>query len=159
MPSDDLTLREVDAFLDELAAMSPFSDEAVKQRSPPEHRKRVHVIRSVYSRLNPDAAAFLTEIILKDLIPILYRVPADTHWEEAILKYNTRSFYVLTKDDTMWEWDRSGSLWNAYRQRASIEEACRAWEECQPISTPRLHVPIAVTSRQIFNLTSSSYCD
>ncbi len=144
-PKDDLSLKEIDAFLDELAAMSGFSAEHVREKqADKEHRKRVHVVRDVFGKLEPEAAGFLTEIILKDLKPILYRVPEGTNIVDSLRKYNTRSFSELTKAQAMLAWDKSGRMLRHYKRQATIDQACKAWEEGNMIEEPTLHVPIAV---------------
>ncbi|KAF9045771.1 hypothetical protein BDZ89DRAFT_1155460 [Hymenopellis radicata] len=144
-PKDDLSLEEIDAFLDELAAKSGFSAEHVREKqADKEHRKRVHVVRDVFGKLEPEAAGFLTEIILKDLKPILYRVPEGTNTVDALRKYNTKSFSELTKEQAMLAWDKGGQMLRHYKRQATIDQACKAWEEGTMVEEPTLHVPIAI---------------
>ncbi|KIY70275.1 hypothetical protein CYLTODRAFT_371177 [Cylindrobasidium torrendii FP15055 ss-10] len=140
---DEMTIHDISDFLDKLATCSPYTSEAIRRLNPTKVQRK-HLMRNMYNKLNPDAAAYLTEIILKDLSYILYRVPEGTHWEDALEKYNTRSFYVLTIYDAMSAWDPSGRLWRLYKCRANLTAACNAWEAGVQATSPQLHVPIAI---------------
>jgi DNA ligase-4 len=94
-------------------------------------------------------ASFLTQIILKDLRPLLFPL-AETHYTVALTKYNTKSVATLSKEDTMRAWDPSGWMLKTYKVRASLREAANAFElqssDQDPVATPqpRIGAPIEV---------------
>lgn len=69
-----MTLSEIDTLLDELAASSPFSQLTI---TPTEARSQSRILSVLYrdSSLSPYAAAVLTQIILRDLRPLLKPLP------------------------------------------------------------------------------------
>ena len=71
------------------------------------------------------SAAIITQIILKDLRPILYPLKA-THYRAQLLEYNSKAVCMLTKEQAMKVWDPAGKLSQAARMCASIEEAVAA---------------------------------
>lgn len=82
--------------------------------------------------LTPNEAAVVTQIILKDLRPLLYPLPADSgHYTTALLRYKSNAVTMLTKGTAMRVWDSSGRMAAAFRQRANLEEAAMACEEPQ----------------------------
>lgn len=93
--------------------------------------------------MGPYSAAFLTQIILKDLRPLLYPL-SETHYTTSLLRYNTNAVSMLTKEDVMKAWDKSGKLLRIYRLRASLEEAVRAYEDPNESVQPQLGTPLQV---------------
>lgn len=136
------TLAEVDALLSELASHSPWSHPSLLPRST---RSKQILLRLLFRRCTcPDDAAFLVQIILKDLSPLLYPLPEDaSHYTVALKKYNSKAVTIITKDQAMRAWDPSGKMTRAYRVRASLEEAARAYEEGEEVH-PLIGVPIQV---------------
>jgi DNA ligase-4 len=69
-----MSLSELDTLLDELAASSPFSQLSIP---PTESRPQSCILNMLYrdSSLSPYAAAVLTQIILRDLRPLLNPLP------------------------------------------------------------------------------------
>jgi hypothetical protein len=65
-----------DELLDELASHSGFSQmsqQPFHKRTEP--RAQLDILREMYTELAPHEAAFLTQIILQDLRPVLYPLP------------------------------------------------------------------------------------
>ncbi|KAG1746672.1 DNA ligase/mRNA capping enzyme [Suillus paluster] len=131
------SLQEINVLLDELASTSVFSDKALHAaHSLSPQRSKSAILRSLYESLPVLDAAYLTQIILKDLRPILYAPPV-TSTSRVLLDYNTNSKPMLTKEDFMRTWDPSGSMLKMYRARANMTEAALGFEAGGAISHPR----------------------
>ncbi|KAK0188852.1 hypothetical protein F5146DRAFT_1140422 [Armillaria mellea] len=130
-----LTIDEADKFLDELAAISAYSNSSVRSKYP--RRRRSHIIREVYSTLSAVDASFFTQIILKDLRPLLYSSNS-RHYTDALKNYTSTSIHALTKEDAMKVWDPTKSMLRSYSYAATLEDAAAAFENGVTISAPRL---------------------
>lgn len=131
------SLQDINVLLDELASTSAFSDKTFHadcSLSPP--RSKSSILKSLFESLPALDAAYLTQIILKDLRPILYAPPVAST-SRALLEYNTNSKSVLTKEQFMKTWDPSGSMLKMYRTRANITEAALCFEAGGAIAHPR----------------------
>lgn len=128
------SLQDINVLLDELASTSSFSDKTLHSLSQP--RSKTAILQSLFESLPALDAAYLTQIILKDLRPILYAPPVAST-SRALLEYNTNSKLVLTKEQFMKTWDPSGSMLTMYRTRANITEAALCFEAGGAISHPR----------------------
>ncbi|KAI6044283.1 DNA ligase/mRNA capping enzyme [Pisolithus marmoratus] len=138
------SLQEIDALLDELAATSQFSDKFFHSAYP-SPRSKTTILRALYDSLPATDAAYLTQIILKDLRPLLYAPPV-TSTSRVLLDYNTRSKQVLTKEQFMMLWDPSKMLLQMYKVRARLDEAAMGFEAGGTLAQaqPRCGVPIEV---------------
>lgn len=141
-----LSIAEVDALLDELASTSVFSD--VSLRNGRARRSRYSILCDLYSSMPPLDASFLTQIILKDLRPLLFPL-IETHYTAALTKYNTTSIVSLSKEDAMKIWDPTGLMLKIYKVRASLHEAANAFETSNnctmlPYPQPKLRTPVEV---------------
>ena len=96
------------------------------------------------SHLSPFESAVITQIILRDLRPLLYPGTLGMHTTAALKAYNSRSYHILTKWEAMKLWDRA--LPGAYRARGSFEAACAAWDSgcLVAASSPLFGVPVEV---------------
>ena len=124
------SLQEVDALLDELASTSLFSDKSFRDGNTStsnNKRSKSSILRALYDSLPATDAAYLTQIILKDLRPLLY-APPSANTSRVLLAYNTRSKQVLTREQFMKEWDPSGSMIKMYKVRAKLDEAAMGFE-------------------------------
>ncbi|KAF8845163.1 DNA ligase/mRNA capping enzyme [Paxillus ammoniavirescens] len=140
------SLQEIDGLLDELASTSLFSDKSFHEAHPSStKRSKVSILRTLYDALTPTDAAYVTQIILKDLRPLLYSPPATTT-SHVLLDYNTNSKQVLTKEQFMKVWDPTGSMIKMYRMRASLDEAAMNFEAGGNLvpARPRWGVPVEV---------------
>lgn len=140
------SLQQVNLLLDELASTSLFSDKSIHSARPlSQKRSKLAILRSLYESLPALDAAYLTQIILKDLRPILYAPPAAST-SRVLLEYNTNSKLMLTKEQFMMTWDPSGSMLKMYRVRANMTEAALGFEAGGVISyaKPCLGVPVEV---------------
>ncbi|KAL4063136.1 DNA ligase/mRNA capping enzyme [Scleroderma citrinum] len=138
------SLQEIDALLDELAATSKFSDKSFGDAYPTPRPKAI-ILRSLYSSLPAADASYLTQIILKDLRPLLYAPPVALT-SHVLLDYNTTSKQVLTKEEFMVSWDPSKMLLRMYNVRARLDEAAMGFEAGGVLTQaqPRCGVPIEV---------------
>ncbi|EMD39194.1 hypothetical protein CERSUDRAFT_122630 [Gelatoporia subvermispora B] len=139
-----ISIVEVDALLTELACTCPFSAPATRASHGARPRDRTSILRALYARLSPAEAAVVTQIILKDMRPLLYPNAAEArHYSSALLEYNSNAVTPLRRDDAMRKWDPSGRMLRAYRVRGFFEEAslafeCKTDEEAQQYLVPRV---------------------
>ncbi|KIJ55558.1 hypothetical protein M422DRAFT_240172 [Sphaerobolus stellatus SS14] len=117
------SLQHVDELLDELASLSGFSNLGGSRKRI--RRPRAAILRDIYANLDPREAKFMTQIILRDLRPVLYPL-SETHTTRALLQYNTTSVQILTKWQVMKTWHTS--MAKIYRARASFDEAANVVE-------------------------------
>lgn len=130
--------------LDELATTSSFSASAVRSSVKRPVRKRQNILQAAYRGLRPLEAAVLTQIILKDLRPVIYPVK-DTSTTESLLDFNVTAIHELTLHEAMRVWDPSGTLLRCYRVQSTIERSIALFEEGPSrIVAPRIGVPIQV---------------
>lgn len=123
-----LSIAEVDALLNELAAHSGYSDISIRNKHPhATRRSRSSIIRALYRSLAPLDASFLTQILLKDLRPLMYPL-AETHYTVALKSLNSSAITHLTKEDAMKAWDTSGKMLDIYRVRSRLDDASAAFE-------------------------------
>ncbi|KAG2011553.1 DNA ligase I [Coprinopsis cinerea AmutBmut pab1-1] len=138
-----LSIAQVDELLDELAALSGFTDISIKQKYPKgQRRTRIQVIRDLYRSMRPEDAGFLTQIILKDLRPLLYPLQ-ETNFTVALRYFNTKAVTMLTKEDAMRVWDSSNTMVNASRVFSDLDRAAAIFE-APPEERPKL-VPVIGT--------------
>lgn len=124
------SLQEIDALLDELASTSLFSDKSFHDGNAStsnNKRSKSSILRSLYDSLPATDAAYLTQIILKDLRPLLYAPPSAVT-SHVLLTYDTRSKQALRREQFMKAWDPSGSMIKIYKVRAKLDEAAVGFE-------------------------------
>ncbi|KAJ7583386.1 hypothetical protein C8J56DRAFT_953899 [Mycena floridula] len=121
-----LTIQQVDELLDELAAVSGYSHFSVRNTSF-NRRSRTQILHSLYHSLSSGEASFLTQIILKDLYPLVYLPPA-AHFTDSLLNYNAASVPTLQPLDAMTVWDPSFLMRRAMRVCATFDDAAQAFE-------------------------------
>ncbi|KZT07561.1 uncharacterized protein LAESUDRAFT_115651 [Laetiporus sulphureus 93-53] len=152
-----LSIAKVDALLSELAATCAFSSPSVRRPhssvadSSALPRPKSNVLRALYTALSPVEAGVVTQIILKDLRPMLYPIPPDqTHYTASLLSYNSNALTQLTKFDAMREWDLSKRMLATYRVRAYLDEAAQLYEtlstadEVDIVLKPLVGVPVQI---------------
>ncbi|OCH96368.1 hypothetical protein OBBRIDRAFT_830240 [Obba rivulosa] len=133
-PSGPMSIVEVDTLLTELASTCAFSASTIRPLDPasPRPRDKQSILSALYARLSPIEAAVVTQIILKDMRPLLYPIPEGaTHYTTALRQFNSNAVMPLKRDDAMRIWDPSGRTLFAYRVRTCFEEAALAFE-CGP---------------------------
>lgn len=139
-----LSVDEVNDLLDELASLSPNSDASIHTKYPRDIRRSRHEILSVlFRRLNPTDAGVLAQIILKDLIPLLYPVKL-TGYGSELRAYNTKSVKHLLVQDAMDVWDPSGRLRRLHRTHANLRYATEAFERNEEEFKPHVGVMIPI---------------
>ncbi|THH19263.1 hypothetical protein EW146_g1886 [Bondarzewia mesenterica] len=123
------SMADVDMLLSELASLCAWSDESVREFSMNlVDRTRLNVLISLYANMPALDAAFLTQIILKDLRPMLYPL-TETHYTTSLLDFNSNAVEMLTKEDAMNVWDPSGRMLMAYPVRATLNDAAAFFED------------------------------
>ncbi|KIO24857.1 hypothetical protein M407DRAFT_25816 [Tulasnella calospora MUT 4182] len=123
-PGMEISLHDIDCLLDELAAHSPFSDVGVVSSAPPP-RPRKQIIADLYRTLTPQGAACMTQIILKDLRPLLYPMPS-SRTTSNLLHYNANALHELTIHEAMHIWDPR--MLKIYRIRATVDAAADSFD-------------------------------
>lgn len=118
-----LTLARVDALLDELAASSTFSQLSQRSQEAKSSHDPLAVLHTLYrdSGLSPCAAGALTQIILRDLRPLL-APPPRAHPALQLRTTVTASPAYLTLPAAMKVWDPR--MVRAYRAGLGCLDAC-----------------------------------
>ncbi|KAG9037569.1 hypothetical protein FRB95_005151 [Tulasnella sp. JGI-2019a] len=115
----DISLERIDELLDELAQHSSFSNlELELTRAQP--RSRPTIVRELYTSLTPFGAACMTQIILKDLRPLLYPV-APTRSTINLMHFKSNAIHELTHYEAMSVWDCG--MPRIYKNRSSLDVA------------------------------------
>ena len=112
---------QVDRLLTQLASLSPFSHSSV-QRNLDLQNSRTEVLKTLYSSLSPTEASFLTQIILKDLRPVLYP-SKETHYTAALKHQKSNSIVYLDVVDALKVWDPTLNVLSRWRVVSSFEVA------------------------------------
>ena len=135
-------MTDVDDLLTELAATSAFSSPSIRQAS--RKRTRQQILQELYKDLQPLDAAIVTQIILKDLRPIIYPVKT-TGDIESLINFNTKAIHCMTLTEAFKLWDPSNTLVKCYKVRATLEDAIELFESPQARNPqPTIGVPIEV---------------
>lgn len=137
-------MSDINELLTELASTSAYSSSSVRVPAG-SRRKPREILRDLYISASPMSAAVITQVILKDLRPVLYPLK-ETHYTAQLLQYNSKAICMLTKEQAMKVWDPTGKLSQASRVCASIEDAVAAFEHPDGFIQPKLGVPIPVGS-------------
>ncbi|EGG05477.1 uncharacterized protein MELLADRAFT_107575 [Melampsora larici-populina 98AG31] len=120
-----LCLSDVDRLLDELAAKSVWSNlKDCESRKPPRNARLI--LQDLYDTLSPRQAAYMTQIILKDLRPLLYPVPGSST-DQSLNHYNSRAYDELNQWSMMkaWHW----AMPRIYRAKADFDRAADLVEQ------------------------------
>lgn len=142
LKESNLTMSEVDSLLMELASSCAYTDANIRSSVHHARPKRA-IIQALYSNLCPISAGFLTQIILRDLRPLLYPLD-ETHYSASLLQYNSMSVTMITKEDAMRAWDPSGRMLKAYRLKASFDAAAEALDKPGIELIPQIGYPITI---------------
>ena len=116
-----LSILQVDKLLTQLASLSPFSHSSVL-RNPDLPSSRIEILKILYSPLSPAEASFLTQIILKDLRPVLYP-SKETHYTAALKHQKSNSVAYLNGVDALKVWDPTLNALSRWRVVSSFEVA------------------------------------
>ncbi|KAH9479593.1 Enoyl-[acyl-carrier-protein] reductase, mitochondrial [Psilocybe cubensis] len=117
-----LTISDVSELLDQLAASSPYSDDSIRHKKFPQEYKRGDLMRKLFRTLSPHDASVLTQIILKDLKPLLYPLN-EFHYTTALTTFDSASVKMLTLQQAMKAWDDSNHLLRFYGFCCCIDKA------------------------------------
>lgn len=123
-----LSIADVQTLLDELASTSAFSDRTLRQSHSHMPRSKNMILRDLYQSMPSVDAAFLTQIILKDIRPLLYPL-SETHYTAALTKYNSKAVLPLTKEAAMMTWDPTRRLLRTHSVRSNLYDATHTWEQ------------------------------
>lgn len=144
-----LTIEQVDELLDELASNSGYSHSSIHLKYPRGRRRsRQAILRQLFCPLSPFDASCLTQIILKDLRPIIYPL-SETHYTASLRDFNSAAVKMLTKEHAMNVWDPSGLMLKSFKVRSSIDIAAGNHELPHHLKRkfePELGIPIQVTT-------------
>ncbi|KAF7771042.1 hypothetical protein Agabi119p4_7016 [Agaricus bisporus var. burnettii] len=124
-----VTIAQIDELLDELSSTSTFTHSTILTQYPT-HRSKFDILKSLYRPLSPFESKFITQIILKDLHPLLYPSLNDIGYSKELIEYNTKSVMMLRVEDVMRVWDSTGWMGRVWRVRGEMEDVVREFEEC-----------------------------
>jgi DNA ligase-4 len=116
-----LDILQVDRLLTQLASLSPFSHSSI-QKNPSLPNSRVEILKILYSSLSPAEASFLTQIILKDLRPVLYP-SRETHYTAALKHQKSNGVVYLNVVDALKVWDPTLNALSRWQIVSSFEVA------------------------------------
>ncbi|KAF9653358.1 DNA ligase/mRNA capping enzyme, partial [Thelephora ganbajun] len=116
-----LSISQIDRLLTQLASLSSFSHSSVQQ-NPNLPSSRVETLKTLYSTLSPTEASFLTQIILKDLRPVLYP-SKETHYTAALKQQKSNSVVFLDVVDALKVWDPTLNALSRWRVVSSFQIA------------------------------------
>lgn len=136
-----LRLNDVDRLLDELASKSVWSNLKDREtRERPRHARQI--LEDLFDTLSPRQAAYMTQIILKDLRPLLYPVPASST-NQSLNDFNSRAYDELNQWSLMkaWHW----AMPRIYRAKADFDRAADLVEQI-PRDLDKVHDKDAVYS-------------
>ncbi|KAG8984225.1 hypothetical protein FRB90_005470, partial [Tulasnella sp. 427] len=145
-PGTEISLPDIDRLLDELAAHSPFSDATVHSRTP-RPRPRKQILTELYRTLTPQGASCMTQIILKDLRPLLYSLPSN-RTTSNLLHFNSNALHELTIHEAMQIWNPN--MLKIFRIRATLDAAAESLDELDAgspsgeIFCPKFGVPVEI---------------
>ncbi|KIK60331.1 hypothetical protein GYMLUDRAFT_200426 [Collybiopsis luxurians FD-317 M1] len=146
-----LGISDVDKLLNNLASTSPWSHSSFSTRNLSRHltkekHTRKSILRTLYRKMSPLEAAVLTQIILKDLRPLLYpQLELDS--TTALRDYNTKAVKILIKESAMRAWDLSNRMNKSYRMRWDLDDAAKAFESGYEVG-PEIGYQIGVPKSQ-----------
>ncbi len=148
-----ISLCRVDSLLVELAGKCAFSADMYRKAAHASRRSREAILSELYTSLTPSESAVVTQIILKDLRPLLYPIPQSAcHYTSALLEYKSNAMAMLTKESAMHAWDASGRMSLIFKTRANLEEAATAYEGLangEDFPQPTVGMPIQVRVNSI----------
>lgn len=130
--ASSMDISQLDSLLDELASHCEFSSKYVKQpRREGRVRPRGVILHALFSSLSPIEAGYMSQIILRDLSPMLYPIPS-LRSDIALLEYNSTHYKPLELVSALktWHW----TLPTIYRYRADLDAAFKVLID-RPIST------------------------
>lgn len=136
-----LSMTDVDTLLNELAATSAFSSSSVRQTS--NKRSRQAILHDLFQTLPAFDAAVLTQIILKDIRPVIYPIKT-TSSVQSLKNFNSNAVHLLTLSEAFRIWDASGTLGKCYRMQATLEDAINLFSAGASDIRPQVGVPIEV---------------
>ena len=116
-----LSVLQVDRLLTQLASLSPFSHSSI-QRNSNLPSSRAEILKILYSSLSPTEASFITQVILKDLRPVLYP-SKETHYTAALKHQKSNSVIYLDVVDALKVWDPTLDALSRWRVVSSFEVA------------------------------------
>ncbi|POW05905.1 hypothetical protein PSHT_10595 [Puccinia striiformis] len=122
LPRDDTespTLAVVDRLLDELAVLSNWSNIGKHPFRKP-YRRPTFILQDLYQSLSPREAAYMTQIILKDLRPLLSPLTSSSTYR-SLVDYDSKAFEGISPYWMMkaWHW----AMPRIYRAKADFDTA------------------------------------
>ncbi|KAA1122412.1 hypothetical protein PGTUg99_037495 [Puccinia graminis f. sp. tritici] len=115
-----LKLSVVDRLLEELAARSKWSNLGYHIPQDHSHRSATAILYDLYAPLSPRESAYMTQIILKDLRPLLYPIPSLSVYI-SLMDYDSTAFKEISPYCMMkaWHW----AMPRIYRAKADFDVA------------------------------------
>lgn len=121
--TSSVTITQIDTLLDELACHCDFSSADVKRKQKltgKTLRPRRAILHDLFSSISSTEAAYLCQIILRDLSPLLYPVPSSSS-ERSLLLFNASSWKTLDLVPALelWHW----ALPTIFKYKADLDAA------------------------------------
>ncbi|KAH6916220.1 hypothetical protein BKA70DRAFT_1216449 [Coprinopsis sp. MPI-PUGE-AT-0042] len=145
-----LSIHQIDDLLSELASHSKYTDALIRSRFPQTLKPRADILKALFRHARPEDAAFLVQIILKDLRPLLYPIESNMSYAAALRYFNTKAVTMLSKEDVMRAWDSSGVMLKASRVFSDMDRACEIYQlpVCQrpkllPVMGTMIEIPMS----------------
>ncbi|GAA5851191.1 hypothetical protein JCM8547_004160 [Rhodosporidiobolus lusitaniae] len=146
----ELTLGRVDELLDELASASLWSADDVRAiRSFPTFRSRstIAILKDLLLPLTPFETAFMIQLLLRDLSPLLYPPPSSSG-TLALEQYTSAAYDQISVQDAMKAWHKGmNRMYLAVADMdwvaGQVEEAIRL-DRRLPAAFPRLGLPVKI---------------
>jgi len=141
-----LALERLDTLLDELASHCDYSCRQLRAAyflgPNKKHRARSDILHDLFSSLSAREACFLSQIILRDLSPLLYPLPT-VNQEKALLDYNSNYYKPLEISDALkaWNW----VLPCVWRFRSDLDAAFGVLETNQVLDSKPIRFSYVIT--------------
>lgn len=142
----------MDDLLEELASLSPFSHRSVRDHhSSSPKRDRRSIIQDLYTNMIPKDAAYLTQIILKDLSPLLYPLSAESsaHYTAALKQGKSNEVHVLSRWEALRAYDTDGFMTRAWGVRG-LQGAAEAYENHEYVCGPMMGYQLQVSAYMLW---------
>ena len=145
-----VSMSQIRTYLTELAANCSFSSPDVLKSSPNPRGQRT-ILKDLYMHLSPASASIVTQIILKDLRPLLYPLHK-IHYSTSLSKYKSNAVKMLTKEDAMMAWDPSGRMLRSFKVQGTLSSVTTLDEGREGVIAPQIGIPVSVCRVLDFSL-------
>lgn len=125
--SQTMSLQQISSLLDELASHCEYTSEGIRSAFPHQSRRsRQNILRELFNNMTPHQANYLSQIILRDMSPLLYPIASSSldAQLQSDLPSHTPSLDLNAALDS-WHW----ALPRIFKFRADLDAAFLTLEE------------------------------